>query len=122
MSDNLEEKKKKALDDDQLDAAAGGGWGYHTYHDENQYNAVGIRTDWTSFINPFCYDDFYWTPPGTDENGKAKKEEKITKYAAANIVFYHHATGHLPKDVATANRYKADHVDLYKKDVAASNA
>jgi len=110
LSENLDEKKKQYLGDEQLDEAAGGGWGWHTYNDESQYNAAGIRTNWT-FLNPFSRDDFYWTPPGSN------KEEKIDKGAAANIVFYQHCTGHLPKSVGEANKYKVANIELFDKKI-----
>ena len=98
------------LKSQELDEVNGGGWGYHKYHNEDEYKAAGIQTDWT--YNPFKKDVFKF-------NG-----EKIESDTAAKIVFFHRKNPNLPTSAITisdALNYAADNHDAFEADMKAAN-
>ncbi len=98
------------MDEQELGMVSGGAWGYHGYHNEDEYKAVGIKTDWT--LNPFKFDKFTFRGTG------------INSETASKIVFFVRATN--PVDgkfsISDALNYAASHTDQYKKDKENANA
>ncbi len=103
------EKTPTMMKDEELDVVNGGGWGYNTYHNEDEYKAAGISTDWT--LNPFVKDKFKFN--GQDISGDT----------AAKIVFYVRAENPVPGSfgIADALNYAVKHQQEFEADVKAAN-
>lgn len=110
----MTEEKKQMLNEKDLKEVSGGGWGYHTYHNEGEYNAIGIETDWTGWYNPFRSDRFTY------------KGKSITKETAAAMVFYFRKDQDLldtpEATIHAALNFKASRLAEFQKDVAGANA
>ena len=107
----MKETKATMMKDEEMDMVNGGGWGYNIYHNEDMYKAVGIKTDWTSWYNPFQEDKFKFN------------NIDITGDTAAKIVFFVHATDPKPGSftIEDALLYAIKHVDEFKVDVQKAN-
>lgn len=109
---DMEQKNLKSaeLQEKDLEKVAGGAWGYHDYHNKDEYTSIGIKCNWTN--NPFVKDKF--------EYGGIS----ITSATASALVFYSHnraLTGYADTDIDAALRFKAARLDEYKADKAQSN-
>ena len=104
-------KNAMVMDEQELSMVSGGGWGYNLYHNEDEYKAVGIKTDWTSWYNPFQSDKFYF------------KGEKISDETASKIVFFVRATNPVAGSFTKGDalNYANSHHDQYKNDMKLAN-
>lgn len=108
---DMEKKNLKVaeLQEKDLEKVAGGGWGYHDYHNKDEYISAGIECDWT--LNPFIKDKFKYAG------------REISSETASALVFYGHAkglTGNV-SDIAAALEFKSSHGSEYDADRKNSN-
>lgn len=108
---DMEQKNLKSaeLKEQDLEKVAGGGWGYHDYHNKDEYTSIGIECDWT--LNPFVKDKFKY------------KGQSISSATASALVFYNRQNGLAGdvSDIAAALEYKANHGSEYEADRKSSN-
>lgn len=109
---DMEQKNMKAVElkEQELEQVAGGGWGYHDYHNKDEYITAGIKCDWT--LNPFVKDKFEYAG------------QKISSDTASALVFYKHAVGLSgnASDITAALDYKSAHGSEYEADRKSSNS